>query len=310
MKSRIYRPTLWITYFRNIFNPARLKVKAMQSAMPKKYWKNLPEAVFIPEMIAGAPARARTMADAAPTLPPARMAQVQAQLAGHHSAWEGPKEGLNAAIASCTRCPLHCHATQAVCGEGPPDADLMIVGEQPGDQEDLSGRPFVGPAGQLFDQIAQQAGLERSHVYVTNAVKHFKFTPQGRRRIHQRPNSSEIDHCRWWLDAEVSIVKPKLVVAMGATALESLTGRTAQARRDRDGTWWPAGTRHAASFLYFAPARQRRTRTGPRAVERGSGQGGQVCSNCSFGLARWQAHRTVKADRGPVQKTVGDDLSR
>ncbi|WP_176249619.1 MULTISPECIES: UdgX family uracil-DNA binding protein [unclassified Sulfitobacter] len=216
---------LWITYFQNIFNPARLMVKAMQSEMPKKYWKNMPEAAFIPQMIADAPARARAMAEAAPSLPPARMAQVQAQLAAHHSAWDGPQDALPAAIAACTRCPLHCTATQAVVGEGPMDADLMIVGEQPGDQEDLSGRPFVGPAGQMFDQIAAQAGLDRTQAYVTNAVKHFKFTPRGKRRIHQQPNRSEIDHCRWWLDAEIAQVQPKLILGMGATAAEGLTGR-------------------------------------------------------------------------------------
>ncbi len=234
---------LWITYFRNIFNPARLMVKAMQSEMPKKYWKNMPEAAFIPEMIANAPARARAMAEAAPSLPPARMAQVQAQLAAHQSAWDGPKDALPASISACTRCPLHCHATQAVPGEGPMDADLMIVGEQPGDQEDLSGRPFVGPAGQLFDQIAAQAGLDRKQAYVTNAVKHFKFTARGKRRIHQRPNTSEIDHCRWWLDAEVAQVRPKLILGMGATAAEGLTGRrdAILARRGKVETT-PSGT--------------------------------------------------------------------
>lgn len=216
---------LWVTYFRNIFNPARLKVKAMQSEMPRKYWKNMPEAAAIPDLIAGAPARARAMAEAAPSLPPARMAQVQAQLGRCQSAWDGPKQALPAAIAACTRCPLYKTATQAVPGEGPTDADLMIVGEQPGDQEDLTGRPFVGPAGQLFDQLAQSVGLDRQTAYVTNAVKHFKFTARGRRRIHQRPASTEIAHCRWWLDAEVAQVQPKLILAMGATALETLTGR-------------------------------------------------------------------------------------
>ena len=202
-------------------------VKAMQSEMPKKYWKNMPEAAFIPQMIAEAPARARAMAEAAPSLPPARMAQVQAQLAAHQSAWEGPKDALAKDIAACTRCPLHCNATQAVPGEGAMDADLMIVGEQPGDQEDLSGRPFVGPAGQLFDKIAGQAGLERHKTFVTNAVKHFKFTPRGKRRLHQSPNGSEIQHCRWWLDAEIAQVRPKLLLGMGATAAEGLTGRRA-----------------------------------------------------------------------------------
>ncbi len=224
---------LWITYFRNIFNPARLKVQAMQSEMPKKYWKNLPEAAAIPDLIATAPARARQMALNAPTLPPKRMAQAQAQLAAHTSAWDGPKDALPAAISACTRCPLHCTATQAVLGQGPTDATVMIVGEQPGDQEDLQGKPLVGPAGQLFDHLALKAGLDRHAAYVTNAVKHFKFRAQGRRRIHQRPNTSEIEHCRWWLNAELSLVKPRLVLAMGATAAQALTGRgdTITARR-------------------------------------------------------------------------------
>ncbi len=215
---------LWVTYFRNIFNPARLKVRAMQSEMPKKYWKNMPEAAAIPDLIASAPARAREMALAAPTLPPLRTAAVQAQQAALQSVWEGPAEALPRAIHACTRCPLHRTATQAVPGEGPMDADLMIVGEQPGDQEDLQGRPFVGPAGQLFDKVAAMAGLDRQAAFVTNAVKHFKFQPRGRKRLHQRPDKSEIQHCRWWLQAEVAQVRPALIVAMGATAAEALTG--------------------------------------------------------------------------------------
>jgi uracil-DNA glycosylase len=216
---------LWITYFQNIFNPARLMVKAMQSEMPKKYWKNMPEAAFIPQMIAEAPARARAMAEAAPTLPPVRMDRVQAQLSAFDSAWDGPMEKLPSAIRACTRCPLHCHATQAVPGEGPTRANLMVVGEQPGDQEDLAGRPFVGPAGQMFDRVAAEAGLDREAAFVTNAVKHFKFTARGKRRIHQRPETPEIDQCRWWMNAEVAQVQPKLILAMGATAAQSLTGK-------------------------------------------------------------------------------------
>lgn len=215
---------LWVTYFQNIFNPARLKVKAMQSEMPRKYWKNMPEAALIPRMIAEAPARARAMAEAAPTLPPARLAQVQAQLSACTSAWDGPAVTLPQAIRACTRCPLHCSATQAVPGEGPRGASLMVVGEQPGEMEDLSGRPFVGPAGQLFDKAAAEAGLDRGAAYVTNAVKHFKFTIRGKRRIHQRPETPEIEHCRWWLDAEIAAVRPDLILAMGATAAQSLTG--------------------------------------------------------------------------------------
>ncbi|MEX1235143.1 MAG: UdgX family uracil-DNA binding protein [Roseovarius sp.] len=226
---------LWLTYFRSIFNPARLKVSAMTSEMPRKYWKNLPEAAAIPDMIAGAPARARAMAAAAPTLPPVRAARAQAQLAAHKCAWTDGGAGLEADIRACTRCPLHCHATQAVCGEGPEDARLMIVGEQPGDQEDLAGRPFVGPAGQLFTRLAGQAGLDREAAYLTNAVKHFKHIPRGRRRIHQRPDAGEVAHCKWWLDAEIARTQPDLILAMGATAALALTGSGARitARRGR-----------------------------------------------------------------------------
>ncbi|WP_298837253.1 UdgX family uracil-DNA binding protein [uncultured Roseobacter sp.] len=226
---------LWVTYFRNIFNPARLKVQAMQSEMPKKYWKNMPEAAAIPELIARAPDRAREMALAAPTLPPARLAAVQAQQATNVSAWDGTRDELVSAISTCTRCALHRTATQAVPGEGPADASLMIVGEQPGDEEDLTGRPFVGPAGRLFDQIAQQAGLDRKQVFVTNAVKHFKFRPDGKRRLHERPDAGETEHCRWWLMAEIAQIRPQLILALGATAARSLTGNGADllARRGK-----------------------------------------------------------------------------
>lgn len=215
---------LWITYFRNIFNPARLKISAMQSEMPKKYWRNLPEAAEIRDLIDTAPARARAMALAAPTLPAPHAARVQAQAAAHASAWVGSGDELAAAVSACTRCALHCHATQAVMGEGPRDARLMIVGEQPGDHEDLAGRPFVGPAGQLFDQIARAVGMDRGQIYLTNAVKHFKYTARGRKRIHQRPTQAEVDHCRPWLMAEQQMVRPQLTLAMGATASAALTG--------------------------------------------------------------------------------------
>lgn len=215
---------LWVTYFRNIFNPARLKVQAMQSEMPKKYWKNMPEAAAIPDLIANAPRRAREMALAAPTLPPARTQAIQAQQAANGSQWNGPSSALPRAIHACMRCSLHEKATQAVPGTGPVTASLMIVGEQPGDAEDLQGQPFVGPAGQLFDRVAQSVGLDRTQAYVTNAVKHFKFRAQGRRRIHQRPDSGEIQQCKWWLDAERAQIKPRIILALGATALEALTG--------------------------------------------------------------------------------------
>lgn len=125
----------------------------------------------------------------------------------------------------CRRCPLYGPATQLVFGEGPANARLMFVGEQPGDQEDCAGRPFVGPAGQIFDAALLQAGVDRDQSYITNAVKHFKFRPEGKRRIHERPNVGEINHCRWWLKREIELVQPELIVALGATAVRSLTGR-------------------------------------------------------------------------------------
>ena len=125
---------------------------------------------------------------------------------------------------SCRRCHLWRDATQTVFGEGAVHAPVMFVGEQPGDQEDLAGKPFVGPAGRLLDRAMGEAGLERKKTYVTNAVKHFKFVPRGKKRIHQKPNASEIEACRWWLDNERRLVKPKLIVALGATAVQTLIG--------------------------------------------------------------------------------------
>ncbi|MGN6460131.1 MAG: UdgX family uracil-DNA binding protein [Pseudolabrys sp.] len=133
---------------------------------------------------------------------------------------------LREAEAACTRCPLYRNATQVVPGEGPAHAPLMLVGEQPGDREDLAGHPFVGPAGQMLDRAIAEAGIARKQVFVTNAVKHFKFVPRGKRRLHQKPNAHEIDRCKWWNDFERSLVKPRLIAALGATAGRSLFGRT------------------------------------------------------------------------------------
>lgn len=126
---------------------------------------------------------------------------------------------------SCTRCDLYKYATQTVFGEGPLDAAIVFVGEQPGDQEDLAGRPFVGPAGAIFDAALEKAGIDRSTVYVTNAVKHFKFVLRGKRRIHNKPDAGQIEACRWWLDHERALIKPPLTVALGATAARSLFGK-------------------------------------------------------------------------------------
>lgn len=228
----------WQTYYRSIFNPARLKVKAMQAEMPKKYWKNLPEAALIPELIDSAQRRTQAMRAAAPTDAPTRAARITprfARLAAPVPAEVACLEDVPAALNACTRCGLACRATQAVPGVGPRDARVMVVGEQPGDQEDLTGQPFVGPAGQLFDAVAAEAGLDRAAVYLTNAVKHFKFSARGKRRIHQRPDVGEVAACQWWLDTERRLIAPDLIVAMGATAAQALTGdgRAITQRRGR-----------------------------------------------------------------------------
>ena len=217
---------LWRTYYANIFNPARLKVKMMMSEMPKKYWKNLPEAELIPGMIASAEANVIEMGRKAASEPLAFHHRIQ-EAAARVPMPEGPTAGTIEALREearrCTRCDLHCMATQTVFGEGPVNAKVMIVGEQPGDQEDLAGRPFVGPAGKVFNEAVSAAGIDRTQFYITNAVKHFKYEPRGKRRIHQKPNMGEVQQCRWWLVQELDLVQPKLVVAMGATALFSLT---------------------------------------------------------------------------------------
>jgi uracil-DNA glycosylase len=143
--------------------------------------------------------------------------------------WSAVRE----AAKDCEACHLYKRATQTVFGEGPKAATMMLVGEQPGDYEDVVGKPFVGPAGKIMDQALEEAGIDRSKVYVTNAVKHFKWEPRGKRRIHQKPNSREIAACRPWLEAELRIVKPKLVVAMGATAAQTIFGPSFRVTRER-----------------------------------------------------------------------------
>ncbi len=132
---------------------------------------------------------------------------------------------LKAEAEACTRCELYKCATQTVFGEGPLGSSIVFVGEQPGDQEDLAGRPFVGPAGALFDASLEQVGIDRTRVYVTNAVKHFKFVQRGKRRLHSKPDGGEIKACRWWLEQELDLIRPPLTVALGATAARSLFGK-------------------------------------------------------------------------------------
>ncbi len=220
---------LWLKYYAHIFNPARVKTHAMQAEMPKHYWKNLPEAALIPALIREAPARVETMMRRSHTL-------IDSDVGEWHPATPPPTHDLaqlRAAAAACTACPLYKSATQTVFGEGRESADVIFVGEQPGDAEDLSGKPFVGPAGKLLDQALAEAGIDRSAVYVTNAVKHFKWEPRGKRRLHKTPNSRDIAACRPWLEAEVAALKPRVLVALGATATGALLGSKVKVLRDR-----------------------------------------------------------------------------
>ena len=222
--------TLWATYFANIFNPARIKLDAMRSEMPKKYWKNLPETQLIPEMLKDAEARVQRMHAAGATdARPGAAAISTRYRAAMPQAPDLPAtlDDARLAAAGCRRCGLCEAATQTVWGEGASDATLMVVGEQPGDREDLAGRPFVGPAGQVLHQAMAAAGVDAKRVWLTNAVKHFKFSPRGKHRLHQSPDRQEIDHCRWWLGLELAFIQPQVTLALGASAAFALTGNAA-----------------------------------------------------------------------------------
>jgi probable DNA metabolism protein len=223
---------LWRGYYVSIFNPARLKVGAMRREMPVKYWRNLPEASLIGPLIESAQRRMEGMVTDGPTEPNARPQRAHRPTAPADPE-AGTLEALRTEAAGCRRCPLWQPATQTVFGEGPAAAPVMFVGEQPGDQEDLAGRPFVGPAGQLFDRALGEAGIDRLRAYVTNAVKHFKFEPRGKRRIHQKPGGGEIQACRWWLGREIGLVEPRLIVALGATAAQSVFGKATPIGKNR-----------------------------------------------------------------------------
>ncbi len=220
----------WLAYFSSIFNPARLKVGAMTSEMPRKYWRNLPEAAAIPEMIRTAQERTDTMVEQ-PNISPPRPTSRPARPAPPQPQGRLGQAAIDA--AHCRACSLWEPATQLVFGEGPADAAMMLIGEQAGDQEDLAGRPFVGPAGQLLDRALVEAGVDRTGVYVTNAVKHFKFELRGKRRIHAKPDTGEIAACKQWLEIERAEVLPRITVLMGATAARAVLGRVVAITRER-----------------------------------------------------------------------------
>ncbi len=234
------RPTdrledLWRTYYAAMFNPARLNVRAMKRELPVRHWATLPETAIIPALVNGAAARTQRMVDSPSSASSARgFLPPSTDLAS-----------LRTAAPACRGCELHCHATQVVFGEGRADARIVLVGEQPGDREDVEGRPFVGPAGAVLDRALHEAGLARDHLYLTNAVKHFTFEERGKRRIHQTPRLSDVRACRPWLEAELQAVKPQVVVCLGGTAARSLLGpqaRVLQARGRvlRHTSWAPS----------------------------------------------------------------------
>jgi DNA polymerase len=208
---------LWLTYYRSIFNPARLNADLLRSHIPSRFWKNLPEGAIVPQMVsAAANGERRTgQTGAVGKRGGATMIPVSAERAQ-------PQREHPTTLDQCRRCELWQNATQAVPGVGPKRARIMLIGEQPGDQEDLEGLPFVGPAGAVLDKAMAEAGMNRGSIYLTNAVKHFKWELRGKRRLHKTPVQREIAACHLWLEEELERVKPEVVVALGSTALKSV----------------------------------------------------------------------------------------
>jgi uracil-DNA glycosylase len=234
---------LWIAYYRSIFNPARVKVAMMKKEMPVRFWPNLPEAAAIAPLLRNADARVERMREQTPCERAARRAP-QRQHAAREALPEVPlTEDRSAAMnrlrrqaKSCAECAFARDATQTVWGEGPLDAPLMLVGEQPGDREDLEGKPFVGPAGMLLARALASLGWPRERLYLTNAVKHFKYEWRGKRRMHKTAAQREAEQCAQWLEAEIAAVQPQALVALGATAARSLLGRAVSVH-EHAGQW-------------------------------------------------------------------------
>lgn len=213
---------LWRTYYASVFNPARMNLKKMRGDMPVRFWREMPELRDVSRLLSAAPRRVSSMLEtqrnapsAAPFVPP-----------------EAKLDTLRDAAAACEGCELFRTATRTVFGEGPGTASIVLVGEQPGDQEDLEGRPFIGPAGEVLDRALIEAGLDRRELYVTNAVKHFAYVERGKARIHRTPKTIEVAACKPWLDAELAAVKPSLVVCLGSTAARALLGGRIRILRD------------------------------------------------------------------------------
>jgi len=280
---------LWLAYYRSIFNPARVKVAMMKKEMPVRFWKNLPEAAAVPELLLQAPRRERRMVDDGGVARSRRRGQVApVEATALPEGAPASLEALARQAARCRDCPGADAATQTVFGEGAAGARLMLVGEQPGDQEDLRGHPFQGPAGQLLRDAIAELGWPGTALYLTNAVKHFHHELRGNRRLHKTPGQREADACLHWLEAEIAAVRPQALVALGATAARSLLG-SGVAVTAHEGRWLvrPDGLPvlvclHPAAILRAEPARQ------PALRERWLACLGQAGSIVSGGLANEQ----------------------
>lgn len=251
---------LWRTYYANIFNPARIKLNAMKKEMPVRHWATLPETSAIDEMLQAAPQRVKTMLE---------LSEGFARTARDYfpeNAETLTLANLANAARHCQACDLHCQATQVVFGRGPQSARIVLVGEQPGDQEDVAGEPFIGPAGEVLNRALQQAGLDRSQLYVTNVVKHFKFERSGKRRLHKRPDAREIRACRPWFEAEWAQLQASVLVCLGATPATALIQPGFRIQQQR-GQWVQSrfcphtlATWHPSSILRLPDAEQQAAR--------------------------------------------------
>ena len=240
--------SLFLTYYATVWNPARTNVALLERHVPRRVRAQLPEASAMRALPRTTTARLEAM-----TQP--RISATEALLPEARDL-----SSLADAARACRACPIGGLAAQTVFGEGPRDARLVIVGEQPGDQEDLAGRPFVGPAGRMLAELMERAGLDRSQIYMTNAVKHFKWEPRGKRRLHSRPNTTEIEACRGWLLAEVEAIRPEMILCLGSTAGQSFSGRGFRVQRDRGqptstpwAPWWMATYHPSALFRARSP---------------------------------------------------------
>jgi probable DNA metabolism protein len=244
--------SLWRAYYAAMFNPARLNLRKMRADMPTRFWRDLPELTEVARLITEASARVGSMLElqreapsAQPFVPPSTDLAI-----------------LRDAARNCEGCALFEPATQTVFGEGSPDAELIVIGEQPGDREDREGRPFIGPAGELLDRALAGAGIDRTRLYVTNAVKHFAFVERGKARIHRPPKTIEIAACRPWLDAELQSVRARVLVCLGSSAAKALLGGRVRVLRDR-GQWFQTRdgrdvlvTLHPSAILRAQPSQR------------------------------------------------------